>query len=133
MYNAKILDVHFFQGVITVLVEFSNNIDSFRDTYSTSQAQPDTWIHDHITKRLKDINSLPALLSTITVGQTIDGLPAPQENAPSPRQQYRSDLARFNRFVSALAMGFTTQQNDEFIALKKKLTDNFLPEYLDLF
>jgi hypothetical protein len=135
MYKATIGQSSIERGVLTVHVVFQDDKGtSLHEQFSTNQRQEPDWIDRQVKLKLAHLNALPSLQEAIVAGREIT-LDAPEERdcVESPREEYRRDLATFEKFVGALSKGFATKENEEFIALKAKLTANFKPEYLDLF
>lgn len=135
MYKAIISDKEFKNGVLVVGVRFEDGVNDFADSFQTNQSQPESWIEEQIKRRLAHLNALPALHDSIEVGQRIV-LEEDEKKTGiilTDREQYQADLIQFEKFVSAIAKGFTTAETEEFKALKQKLTDNFKVEYIDLF
>lgn len=137
MYKATIKDTSFDKGKLTAIVEFKNEDtgDVFDDTFNTTQEQDQSWPHDLVQRRLASLNSLPDLKGKIEARKGVMIEPEEdnsQANA-TPRDEYRAKLTRFNKYVSAIVVGFTDEQATEFKDLKQWLTENFKPEYVDLF
>lgn len=138
MYKATITNKVLSNGMLTVYVTFeSDTHDTFDDKFETNQPQKDGWIEKQIQRKLAILNALPATADAVEKGKVVTLSEPTSEILPpsivDAKAQYKIDLDQFNKFVAALAKGFTDQQNNDFIALKKKLTDNFQTEYLDLF
>lgn len=135
-YHATIIDKQFFQGKLTVRVQFKNadDTDSFEEQFITTTTQDPMWPNEQIQRKLNDVNGIVStVLPQLKLSARITPTTLNTASLDDPRADYKNDLVQFDKFVSALAKGFTDQQNADFIALKKKLTDNFKTEYLDLF
>ncbi len=134
MYTATITSKLLAKDKLTITVRFDGNRDSFSDTFQTNQPQADGWIEEQVKRKLKALNALPFLSEKIQTGKVIIAdTEDPVTILTNDKEQYKAALVQFEKFVSALSKGFTTKENEDFIALKQKLTDNFRTEYLDLF
>ena len=138
MYSATIKNKVLVSGMLTVTVAFKDDAggNEFTEDFQTNQKQTDEWIKMMVVRKLHHLNSLPNLHEKIEVGETFDGteklVESTDESDPA-RAEYAKKLKLFERFVSAVIRGFTSQEAEEYKVLKKYLTDNFKPEYLDLF
>lgn len=134
MYKATIVDKAIVNGVLRVKVKYEDGEDAFNDTIETSQKQPASWPADQIALRLTHLNEMPAMLEAIELEKEYTAADAPAEDAAqSAKDFYKEELHRFERFISAVAKGLTTEEHEDFITLKKWLADNFKADYLDLF
>jgi hypothetical protein len=134
MYKATIVGKHIKDGLLVVTVEFANNDAIHRETFETSQPY-DGWIEEQVQRKLVHMDKLPVHYDLVEQGKVIEVInhKVEQISNSEDKAEYQADLTKFTKFVSALARGFTTQENEDFKVLKKKLTDNFKTEYLDLF
>ena len=136
-YTAKIIGKSLEKGLLRVQVEFKSDRETFVEYFETSQSQPATWITEQVKLKLAVLESMPAVHESIVTPSEDISLSAEEQKDKAsiltPRDEYAADLIRFEKYVSALAKGFTTETDAGFIELKKKLTANFKPEYLDLF
>jgi hypothetical protein len=137
MYKAVIKDKKINNGMLSVTVLFSNEEtkDSLTEIFQTNQDQPDEWLDEQVSRKLKHLNSLQNIKEKIEVGAEVV-LKEKVEDVSSvdtDKEAYRKDLQDFNKMVGATQQGIMTRDNKDFLALKKKLADNFKTEYLDLF
>jgi len=134
-YSAKIIGKVLERGQLKVQVQYKSDSDTFEEYIVVSRGQPEGWLTECIKARLADLNELPAIHEAIVTPseEITHDIHAPEPKTLTPREEYAADLQRFEKFVHAVARGLTTVQHDDFVALKKKLADNFTPEYLDLF
>lgn len=135
MYKAKIKDKKIVKGMVSVSVEFSSDNDSFVEVFQTNQSQSPNWIDEQVQRKLIHLNNLPTVYDSIEIDREVPLVNSEEvvlRNLDA-KEQYQDDLRKFEKFVSAIAKGLTTVEHEEFVALKKKLVDNFKPEYLDLF
>lgn len=134
MYTAEIISKEIIEGKIVVKVKFSNGMTDIIDTFETTQGQSDNWPQQGIERKVKDLNGLSSLLTKVQIGLVDVPVPTPVEvEVQQDYTDYKNDLALFDKYVSAMSKGFTSQQEAGFIVLKQKLTDNFKPEYLAFF
>lgn len=139
MYTAEIISKRVQYGMLTVIVRYSNGTESFDDTIQTNQKQSDSWVYEMIARRLKDIHGVLEILPKIKLGPV--DLTSKENNKEtsdanennSPKEEYKKDLSRFNKFLEAMRIGATDDKNSDFLALKAKLKTNFDTSYLDLF
>ncbi|MBP9715206.1 MAG: hypothetical protein KBD52_01830 [Candidatus Pacebacteria bacterium] len=137
MYKAQIKDKKITNGVLSIIVSFSDEDtkDTFTDTFQTNQDQPKEWLDEQISRKLKHLNSLQNIKENIEVGaevvlkEKVEDIQATDKD----KESYKKDLQDFNKMVGAAQQGIMTRDNKDFLELKKKLADNFKTEYLDLF
>jgi hypothetical protein len=136
-YTAKITGKALEKGNLRVQVEFKNEKgEVFTEYFVTSQKQKESWLDEQVKAKLAHLNELPALHDSIEQGREIVLTQEEQETGIhelTPRERYQADLAQFEKYIAAVAKGLTTDETEHFKALKKRLQDNFLPEYLSFF
>lgn len=138
-YKARVQRKNFDNGTLSVTVLFTNGTENILEVFQTNRAQDDNWLDDHIQEYLERINSLPDFFQNLEIDRDVEHVPRQERlaatggNPTNPKEEYKQDLIKFEKYVSALAKGFTTKESEDFKALKTKLTANFKPDYLDLF
>ncbi len=139
MYTAEIISNTVENGMLTVIVRYSDGKDTFDDTIQTNQKQSDTWLNDMIARRLKEVHGVVEMSPKVKLGpvdvitSNLNQEPSQVKGKLSPKEEYANDLKLFNKFLDAMRVGATDEKNAEFIALKAKLKKNFDSSYLDLF
>lgn len=134
MWTTEIISKSISNGVLQVVVSFSDGTQTFTDKYETRNGQDANWLNDNIKRRIDDLTSVVAFADTITLGnyQIVEPVPTPEEPLEG-KALYERKLKKFERMVAAIRKGATTDQNVNFINLKKWLKNNFDEQYLDLF
>ncbi len=134
MYKATIRNKEIKNGVLMVTVEYKDETinENFTDKVQTSQSQKKGWIEEQIKLKLQYLNGLQETETYIVIDKEIT---ADTEviGSLTDKEIYKNDLALFNKMVDVTMRGFLSRDNTDFLALKKKLKDNFKIEYLDLF
>lgn len=135
MWNATVIDKEIdSRGNLSVLVDFSDGTSKIRETFATSQGQPDGWLEEQVSKKLKSLESVVATVvpeKGAVLGKLPD--PTPEPTGDALRDAYAADIARYQQYLSAVRLGISIDTVQDFIDLKARLKDNFLPAYLDLF
>lgn len=122
------------RGNLVVTVLFDDGAKQIREDYATSQGQPDGWLEEQVSRKLKALEDVTAVVVP-AVGATLEKLPdqAPEPSGDAQRDAYAADIARYNQYLAAVRLGIKIDKVQDFIDLKARLADNFQPEYLDLF
>lgn len=135
-YTAEVTNKDLFDGLLVVQVRYISEDGSkiIQDSYSTRSGQDDNWLQNNINRKLKELEELEVFVEKIPLGQisleeTVTESPSPN----SAKEEYKEDLAKFNKMVQIIRQGIITADNAEFIALQQKLKDNFQSDYIDLF
>lgn len=132
-YKATVSSKSIQNGLLTVKVVFQKNDTSFEETFQSSQAKDLSWLEELVNRKLDYLNKIEDVFASVQVNEEIKE-PTPTDTGEiTDRELYAKNLQKFEKFVSVLSKGFTTQENQDFIALKGWLTVNFKTEYLDLF
>lgn len=134
-YTGKIVGKEFSNGRLHVKVQYSNGADTFNDIIETTQRQGKNWVEEQMRIRIVHLDALAAYFPTIEEGKEVTPEPTAPETPlhQTPRDEYAYNLIRFDKLIAAVAKGLTTSESEDFIALKKWLTDNFKIDYVDLF
>ena len=144
-HTARIISKNIFNGLLTVEVEYrsEDSKDIFNDKIVSSSSQDDDWLETSIIKRLLALESLEAFMDKIpinaeftTVAEIVPNSikeTAKVISSNDPKEQYKQKLGQFNQWKQVYINGFIDENNKDFIALVKWLTNNFKPEYIDLF
>jgi hypothetical protein len=133
-YIAEITNKDIFDGVLVIQVRFTSEDGTkiVQDSFSTKSGQDPDWIKNAIKRKMKDLEGVEDLKSSIPVG-VVDVETVVEAPTNTAKQRYAKDLEDFNKMVSVLRKGFIEADNAAFVALQTKLKNNFQPEYLDLF
>lgn len=114
-------------GMVSVTVEFRKDgettlTDKFRvDRFSVE------WLKNFVREKVASLNSP---VESVTAGKIDTAVPPPP--AETPADLWRRDFARFQQAYALVQAEVIPATNAKFVALKKRLKDNFLPEYIDL-
>jgi hypothetical protein len=92
-----------------------------------------------VKERLAHINELADFKNTVEPEEVLQ--PTAEEkavietvnSADLAKEEYRKKYHEFMQFVSAIDKTFATEEHPDFVARKQWLTDNFTPDYLDIF
>lgn len=136
MYKAEIKSKEIVDDRLRVIVRFYNDERSFETIYEIVQKQANNdWPYTLIKKKLDELDHLSSYKEGIVEGEVArDTLASTEETkVDDKKEEYRQDLLKFEKYVSVITKGFTTEENAVFLALKDKLATNFKDEYLDLF
>lgn len=122
------------RGNLVVTVLFDDGTKQIREDFATSQGQPDGWLEEQVSRKLKALEDVSAVVVP-DVGATLEKLPepTPEPSGDAQRDAYAADIARYNQYLSAIRIGVKIDKVQDFIDLKARLADNFQPDYLDLF
>jgi len=138
MWTAKITDTRLVNGVMQVTVEYScEDGNIFTDTITSTQKQGEEWPNSIIQDRLKHLSTFPEKIAELDARKEEVIAPVVErrqdEQMGQAKKEYKEKLAIFHAYVVAISRGFTGTETQDFLELKGYLTDNFKPEYLDLF
>lgn len=132
-FSAAVIGKAWRNGQLFVELEYTDGDRLFRDTMVSRSGQGSDWVQREVARRLRDLTKLDELADSIQLGKVDISEDTPTVDPASEKEVYRIKLRLFEHFVSVLAKGFSTQDNQDFVDLKLWLTDNFKTEYLDLF
>ncbi len=134
MYEAKIIESNLSNGLLSAVVEFkdSEGNDVFTERFETTRPQTQDWLNQQITAKIETVTALDAIRKSIKIGDRIIYVERAETETPE-RIEFKNDLDAFHRLVSAAQQGIVDRNSQEFIGLRDKLKNNFIPEYLDLF
>lgn len=99
------------------------------ETYETNQIPPPNWPDDLIRRRIETLQGIPEAVAAVTTGdvplvaEVVKDAAADAWNLDYSRWRKAKDVGQFRPAIL---------QSAKFIALEKRLNDNFLPKYLDL-
>lgn len=129
-YTAKVTNKDIVRDMLTVQVEFRSEDDShiINDAFSTKGGQDENWLQDNIDRKCKELEQLSIFKDTISLGEV--NLVEKAEPTLTAKEEYRADLATFSTLAILLRNEVITSDNVEYVALKKKLQDNFNIEYI---
>jgi len=122
------------RGNLVVTVEFTDGVKTITEDYATSQGQPDGWLEEQVSRKLKALEDVTAVVVP-AAGTVIQKLPepTPEPSGDAQRDAYAADIDRYNKYLNAVRLGVPVDKVQDFIDLKARLVANFQPEYLDLF
>lgn len=122
------------RGNLVVAVAFTDGTRTLTEEFATSQGQPDGWLEEGVSRKLKSLEALDATVVPET-GTVLDKLPdsEPEPSGDVARDAYAADMARYQQYLAAVRLGIAIDTVKDFTDLKARLKDNFLPAYLDLF
>lgn len=135
-YTAEVTNKDLFDGLLVVQVRYISEDGSkiIQDSYSTRSSQDENWLQNNITRKLKELEELEVFVEKIPLGQISTEVSEVTVEIPSSaKEQYKEDLAKFNKMVQIIRQGIITADNSEFVELQQKLKDNFQSDYIDLF
>lgn len=123
------------KGQLIVGVEFSRDDGKVvREDYVTSQGQPEGWLEEQVSRKLKDLEAVAATVVPdvgTVIQKSVD--PQPTTSGDAAKDAYAADIARYNQYLAAVRLGIKIDKVQDFIDLKQRLADNFQPDYLDMF
>lgn len=135
MWTATVADKQLDKrGNLVVNVLFTDGAKSLTEQFATSQGQANGWIEEQVSRKLKALDSLDATVvpdAGTVLGKLPD--PEPEPSGDAARDAYAADMARYQQYLAAVRLGIAIDKEQDFIDLKARLADNFLPAYLDLF
>lgn len=135
MWNATVIEKEIdARGNLVVTVDFEDGAAKIREAFATSQGQPDGWLEEQVSRKLKSLEAVTATVTPdkgVTLGKLPD--PEPEPSGDALRDAYAADMARYQQYLAAVRLGIAIDTVQDFIDLKVRLKDNFLPAYLDLF
>lgn len=134
-YAAEVTNKTITSGLLQVQVCFrsEDGSDIVNDCFETRSVQDAKWLQNNIDRKCKELEGLSSFIDTITIGEVVVVEETPVTPVLTAKEEYKSDLAKFNKLVGILRQGFIEQDNAEFVALQAKLKTNFSPDYIDLF
>lgn len=126
MYKASITSKKISDGKLTVsvLFESEDTNETFTDTFETTQEQDASWIGKQIEARVKNLNSLPNLMTEIEIG------PYVINEANSSRKKYEETSSLYLRYMDAARQGYIQSDYPKIVELREWLRLNFKDEYL---
>lgn len=84
------------------------------------------WLKNFVREKVATLNHVP---ESVEAGKIDTTVPAPP--AETPAQIWRRDFGRYQQANALVGAGVIPANNAKFLALKTRLKDNFLPEYID--
>lgn len=133
-YTARIIEKRRENGLLKVIVEYSDGINTFRDEIASRSAQDPNWISSEVQRRLTDLEGLDILEKSIQLGPvTLKSITTPKVKTSRPKQEYEANYKKFTAWLEALRQGIVTVDRKAFVDLKQWLIDNWKDEYVELF
>lgn len=132
MYTAKIISKSITDGLLTVVIEYSDGKTSFQDKMVSRSGQADDWVEQEVKRRIAELEGLSALQSKISTGAVSVATEKPV-GVKTAKDTYAEKLREFEAWLNALRQGVTTVDRPAFVALKQWLHDNWQDEYLELY
>jgi hypothetical protein len=136
MWTTEIKSKTIVNGLLQVVVSFSDGKQTFTDRYETRSSQDGNWLNDNIKRRITDLEGVVSFADTITVGAFVP-IKAVEvvvdESKLTPREKYAKKLEMFEKLVNAIKKGVISEAYPDFIATKAWLSANWNINYFDLF
>jgi hypothetical protein len=133
-YKANVISKQFNNGLLTVVIEYTDGITTFTDKMTSRSGQDENWINDEVKRRLSDLDGVEVLKGAIALGQVIpDALPKKHVTPSEPKAEYEANLKVFTAWLEALRQGLVTTDRKAFVELRQWLQDNWIDEYVELF
>jgi hypothetical protein len=136
MYTAQIIDKTLVRGMLSVTVEFTDDVthENIQEVFKTGQVQPAEWIDEQVAIKLKNLNSLEGVKDSIVVGKQFSSASVEEEVSPTTAaEEYKADLVHFEKMLRVIQRGMLSYDNADFLVLKEKLKTNFHMDYLEYF
>lgn len=130
MYKAEITGKEFNNGMLSVIVMFTNDDDKdqVQHTFQTNQPQ-EGWIEDQIGKKIKDLNALTEQVGAIEVSAKFEDKVVENNNECNEFINDYHSLATINRLIS---LGILAEEYSGKAELLQRLKENFKPEYVKI-
>ncbi len=122
------------RGNLVVSVEFTDGAKVISEDFATSQEQAAGWLEEQVGRKLKSLDGIAATVVPdvgAVIAKPVD--PEPEPSGDANRDAYAADIERYNKYLNAVRLGIAIDKVQDFIDLKARLSDNFQPDYLDLF
>lgn len=136
-WTTQITNKIIIDGLLKVVVEFSDGIQTFKDRYETRNAQDANWLNYNIARRISDLEGVVAFADTIPIGTftptAIVTEVVVDETKLTPKEKYARKLKKLESLISAIKKGIISETDVDFIATKQWLIDNWSINYFDLF
>lgn len=129
MWTATVLSKQFVNGLLTVMVNYTNGVENFNETHTTTSPEND-WLNDIIKRKIEGLNKCDSAFNIITLGE----FEIIKDKSHSPEWiNYRDNIERLNTYTNLIRKGIMMESDAKFNELKTWLTDNFKDEYVDMF
>jgi hypothetical protein len=129
MFTATITKKSFAEGVMQVVVEFSNGTITFTRAFNINSADD---LKRQVRNEITRLNELAELATTLPDGSytpTETTPPAPTQ-AVLDKQEWFPDFTRLERVQELVTLGVLTGTETAVVALRNKVKTNFKPAYI---
>lgn len=132
MYKAEITDKGFDNGMLSVVVKFTNEEGKqVEETFQTNQSQNDEWLTERVTSKLKHLNALEEKAKNIVISTKFEDVEVVAEGK-AERDEFLNDYQKLSTINRLISLGILTEDYEEKAELVAKLKTNFKPEYLGI-
>jgi hypothetical protein len=135
MYTAKIEDKSFNAGVLQINVAFTDGVTSFIETV---RPQDENGLKYWVKGRLAQLNFATTSDTKYAIGADVD-VSDPVVVLPTPTAEELAQAEWFSNYTkwvkiktTLIDTGVLTGNETKVVALKTKVTNDFLPAYLDI-
>lgn len=133
MFTAKIKSIAKFKGRITIIVEYSNGLETFEEEISSTSNADLKWLRSQVRNRVRSLSEVYAFADTLSVNQVIDTTADPEPTqAEIDRDIFIKNYTRWLAVKRAIDSEILTGSEAKVIELKNKVITDFRPAYLDI-
>lgn len=114
-------------GLLKVLVSFSDGTQTFTEKYETKNPEP-TWLEDSIAMTIKSLKTTISFADTLAIG----GYDV-KEITPvvlTSEEIYKKKLQKFRILKNMIDLEIISSTDAEYIKLKTYLVNNFNSDYI---
>lgn len=135
MFTAKITSVSKSRGGISILVEYTNGVETFNETLVASGSANLAWLNSQARIRVKEIQRMYDFADTLAPEQVIDTadvVPPVLTQAEIDQNTFLQDYHRWLAVKQAIDVGILTGLEAPVVALLNKVKAGFKPAYLTI-
>jgi hypothetical protein len=136
--NKDIID-----GELTIQIAYrSEDNRTLNDSATTRGGQDDLWATNIVARKVKELEELDNFITTIPIGEVkvetvVDNTVVSKVNSNTTvsnpmKETFRKDYNTYLKMIEAIRKNIMPETHKDFVAMKKKLTDNLKVEYLDI-
>lgn len=136
--NKDIID-----GQLIIQIAYrSEDNRTLNDSATTRGGQDDLWATNIVARKVRELEELDNFITTIPIGEVkvetvVDNTVVSKVNSNTTvvnpmKETFRKDYNTYLKMIEAIRKNIMTETNKDFVAMKKKLTDNLKVEYLDI-
>lgn len=136
--NKAIID-----GQLVIQIAYrSEDGRTLNDNATTRGGQDDLWATNIVTRKVKELEELDNFITTIPIGEVkvetvVDNTVVSKVNSNTTvvnpaKETFRKDYNTYLKMIEAIRKNIMPETHKDFVAMKKKLTDNLKVEYLDI-